>query len=91
MTEDTLARELKEDGGPRAGSGYLTAVMGELVGERGRVLGVERHAEVCISRLCVGVCWVSSWVGMGTCGALSKVHSLVIVYAHIRCMLGFAC
>ncbi len=35
--------------GARAGSGYLTAVMGELVGDRGHVLGVERHAEVRIS------------------------------------------
>ncbi len=30
---------------PSAGSGYLTAVMGEMVGEGGHVLGVERHAE----------------------------------------------
>ena len=49
-----MAIELKEDG-YRAGSGYLTAVMGELVGERGRVLGVERHAEVRICRFCARV------------------------------------
>ncbi|KAK9842552.1 hypothetical protein WJX81_005731 [Elliptochloris bilobata] len=29
-----------------SGSGYLTAVMGEMVGRQGRVLGVERHAEL---------------------------------------------
>lgn len=71
------------------GSGYLTAVMGEMVGDEGRVLGVERHPQVCFAQSTQTCCSLSHQLLRAPCAPLMRfqhapsAHRYVLTVAQV--------